>query len=92
MLKYLEQYGTRIVTDFQDVSINTSLSVNGKYPFVGVSQWQNPETSKVHVFTSSNIWFDPTNFIKTDKIIVIVDKRNPKRYSVDLSFLPKAAE
>jgi uncharacterized protein YneF (UPF0154 family) len=91
MLKYLKQHGTKIASDFQNVNINTSLAVNGQNPFVIVSQWQNPETSELHVFTSDNIWFDPTDFIKTDKINVLIDRKNPKRYSVDLSFLPKVA-
>ena len=91
MLKYLKQHGTKIASDFQNVNINTSLAVNGKNPFIVVSQWQNPETSELHIFTSDNIWFDPTDFIKTDKINVLIDRKNTKRYSVDLSFLPKVA-
>ncbi|NQX81227.1 MAG: DUF3592 domain-containing protein [Flavobacteriaceae bacterium] len=92
MLKYLKLNGTKIKTDFQNVSINTSMAVNGKNPFIVISQWQNPKTSELHVFTSDNIWFDPTDFIKTDKINVLIDRENPKKYSVDLSFLPKVAE
>jgi len=92
MLKYLEQNGAKIESDFQNVNINNSLTVNGKSPFVIVSQWQNPKTSELHVFTSDNIWFDPTDFIKTDKINVLIDRKKPKIYSVDLSFLPKKAE
>ena len=56
-----------------------------------VSQWQNPATSKLHIFESDNIWFDPTDFIKTDKIKVWIDRKNPKKYMVDLSFLPEVA-
>lgn len=91
MLKYLKQNGTKIETDFQKVSVNTSYSFNGKKPFTIVSRWQNPQTSELHFFTSSNIWFDPTDFITTDKIQVIIDEKKPKRYLVDLSFLPKIA-
>ena len=83
--------GSRIETDFQSVDINTSFAVNGKNPFVIVSQWQNPATSKLHIFESDNIWFDPTDFIKTDKIKVWIDRKNPKKYMVDLSFLPEVA-
>jgi len=91
MLKYLKQYGTKITTNFQNVNINTTLAVNGKNPFVVVSQWQNPKTSELHVFKSDNIWFDPSDFIKSDEITVLIDRKNPKRYSMDLSFLPKVA-
>lgn len=92
MFKYLKQNGKKIEADFQSVNINSSLNVNGVNPFIVVLQWQNPETSELHIFKSDNIWFDPTDFIQTDKINVLIDRRNPKRYSVDLSFLPKVAE
>jgi hypothetical protein len=92
MLTHLKQNGTRIESDFQSVGLNTSLAVNGRNPFQIVSQWQNPATSKLHLFTSDNIWFDPTDFIKTDKIKVLIDRNDPKKYHVDLSFLPEVAE
>ncbi|SFW60341.1 DUF3592 domain-containing protein [Cellulophaga fucicola] len=91
MLKHLKTHGTRIESDFQNVTLNTTLAVNGQNPYVVVSQWQNPTTSELHLFTSDNIWFDPTDFIKTDKINVLIDKKDPKKYAVDLSFLPKVA-
>lgn len=92
ILKKLKQNGMKIEADFQNVSVNTSLAVNGEHPFVIISQWQNPKTSELHIFKSDNIWFDPTDFIKTDKINVLIDRENLKRYSVDLSFLPKVAK
>jgi hypothetical protein len=92
MLSHLKQNGTRIESDFQSVGLNASLAVNGRNPFQIVSQWQNPATSKIHLFTSDNIWFDPTDFIKTDKIKVLIDRNDPKKYHVDLSFLPKVAD
>lgn len=90
-LDYLKLNGTKIDTDFQSVDINTSLAVNGRNPFIIVSQWQDPATSKLHIFESDNIWFDPTAFIKGDTIKVLIDRKNPKKYMVDLSFLPEVA-
>lgn len=92
LLKYLKQNGTRIDADFQNVKINRSLTVNGQNPFQIISQWQNPTTSKLHIFSSDNIWFDPSNFITTGKIKVLIDKKNPKKYWVDLSFLPEVKD
>jgi hypothetical protein len=89
IISYLKQNGTRIESDFQSVGLNTSLAVNGRNPYTIVSQWQNPATSKLHIFTSDDIWFDPTDFIKTDKIKVLIDRNDPKKYQVDLSFLPE---
>lgn len=92
MLKYLKKNGKKIETKLQKVKINTSYGGSGENPFILVTQWRNPETSKLHIFTSDNIWFDPTDYIKTDKINVLIDIKNPKRYSVDLSFLPILAK
>jgi hypothetical protein len=89
--EYLRQHGTRIETVFQRVELNKALSVNGRHPFRILTQWQNPSTSKVHVFESSNLWYDPTDHIKSDSIAVYIEKNNPKKYVVDLSFLPDLA-
>jgi hypothetical protein len=89
--EYLKQQGTRIETEFQSVELNRSLSVNGRNPFRVLTQWQNPATSEVHVFASNNLWFDPTSYIKSKKITVFIETNNPKKYYVDLSFLPRQA-
>jgi hypothetical protein len=88
----LRQRGTRIVTTFQSVEQNTSLNVNGRHPFRVFTQWTNPATSQIHVFESENLWFDPTAHINARDIGVYIERGNPKRYYVDLSFLPQLAE
>ncbi|MGF1519101.1 MAG: DUF3592 domain-containing protein [Nodosilinea sp.] len=90
--KYLKQQGTPIETDFKSVEINTAYSVNGKHSFQIVTQWQNPSTTEIHVFESNNLWYDPSEFITRKRITVFIEKENPKKYYVDLSFLPKLAE
>lgn len=89
---YLRAHGTPIDTDFQGVEINTSLTVNGRHPFRVLTQWQNPATRELHVFESANLWFDPTRFITAKKIRVFIERDNPRKYLVDLAFLPKLAE
>ena len=85
----LKRNGMPIEGDFQSVVINRSLAVNGRHPFRVMTQWQNPMTSEVHIFESNDVWFDPSAYIKGSKIRVFVDKHNPRKYYVDLSFLPK---
>ena len=46
----------------------------------------------MHVFESDNVWFDPTSYVKGRKITVFIENDNPKKYLVDLSFLPKLAK
>jgi len=84
--------GTPIQTDFQSVQLNGAVTVNGQSPFRVMTQWLDPATSLIHVFKSENLWFDPTRYITQKQITVFIDNANPKRYYVDLSFLPKPAD
>ncbi|MBK1873621.1 DUF3592 domain-containing protein [Marinobacter sp. 1-3A] len=88
---YLQQNGVEIHASFQGVEQNTSLTVNGRNPFRIVCQWQHPQTRELHVFRSDNLWFDPTDHVSQEKVPVLVDEGNLKRYWVDTSFLPKLA-
>ena len=88
----LRQTGMRIQTDFQRADVDESYSVNGKHPYRIYSQWQNPQTNEIHVFESDAVWFDPLDYIKTDKMDVWIDRDDPGRYFMDISFLPKLAD
>ena len=91
-ISYLKSHGIPITTALQSVGINRSLKVNGRSPYQIITQWQNPQTLKLHVFTSENIWFDPSDYIKTDEITVLIERNNPRKYHVDISFLPELAD
>ncbi|WNO07766.1 DUF3592 domain-containing protein [Teredinibacter sp. KSP-S5-2] len=91
-IEYLKQNGVRVKAKFQSVERNKSLSVNGRNPYKIYAQWKNPTTGKLHVFSSENIWFDPTDHIHTDDISVLIDKGNPKKHYIDISFLPEVAD
>lgn len=88
---YLQRNGVVVNAKFQSVRLNHSLSVNGCNPYVIVGQWTDPANYCVHIFESENIWFDPSDFIPTDDLKVFVDKRKPKKYYMDVSFLPQVA-
>lgn len=90
--KYLKKYGRRIETNYQSVELNTSYTVNGRNPFRVLTHWQNPVTSEIHIFKSNNLWFDPSDYINKKTITVFIENNNPKKYYVDLSFLPRLAE
>ena len=92
MVEDLKKNGTRVNAEFQSVQLNTTLKVNGRNPYQILAQWQNPTTTEIHIFNSDNLWFDPTDYIKSDVIEVLVDMQNPKKYHVDTSFLPKIAK
>lgn len=90
-IEYLRKNGIPIKAKFQSVETNGSIEVNGKNPYQICVQWKNPATSELHVFNSDNIWFDPTDHINSDEITVLIEKDNPQKYHVDISFLPKVA-
>lgn len=83
----LMETGVRITTRFHSTQLNPGLAVNGRNPYQIRSEWKNPRTAQMHIFDSDNIWFDPTDHIP-DEITVYIEHDNPKKYYVDLSFLP----
>ena len=68
---------------------NASLTVNGMHPYRILCQWLDPATNQMHVFHSANIWYNPSKFVPDKTIEVLIDRDNPRRYSVETPFLPK---
>ena len=89
--QYLLAYGNAIQTDVQGVERNTSLEVNGRNPWRITSQWLDPAANKLRVFHSENLWYDPQKFLNVKEVTVLLDPKNPKRYYMDISFLPEQA-
>jgi len=87
--EYLLANGQKIETVFQSVGLNGSYSVNGRNPYLIYSQWYDTIANKVYNFESDNIWFNPQPFIKSGKISVYINPSNPKKYYMDISFLPQ---
>lgn len=87
--EYLKNHGQKILTDFVEVGRGI-VEINGESGYVINCQWQNPIDNILYVFKSDDIWFDPTNYVKDKKIEVLIDPKDPKKYYVDLSFLPKS--
>lgn len=89
--RQLREHGQVVEATLQSVDLNESVSVNGRHPYVLRCQWLNPQTLELHLFQSPSIWFDPSEHLSGDKVKVFIDRDNPRRYLVDLSFLPKLA-
>jgi hypothetical protein len=88
----LMESGTKIQADLISVGLNTSISVNGRNPYVINGQWTDTLENKVYSFKSKSIWFDPKPFLANrNKMDVYIDQNNPKKYFVDISFLPQQA-
>jgi len=85
---YLKEHGLSVSAEYKFVELNESIEVNGRSPYRIVAEWLDPKTNKPFVFKSGNLWRDPSDHIDQKQITVYVDKNNPKKYSVDTSFLP----
>lgn len=83
-------YSKEIKANIHEVAQNTSISMNGRSPYVIEAQWLDPDTNEIHIFKSKNFWYDPSEYIK-EEIVVKMDPRNSKKYWMDVSFLPKKA-
>lgn len=88
-IEKLQISGITLQTMFQGVERNGAVSVNGKIPFQIISHYTDTSTNKLYIFKSDNLWFDPSDYIKTKTIPVLVDPKNYKIYHMDISFLPK---
>lgn len=88
----LRQQGVPIETEFSRVELNTALRMNGRHPFQVLTRWQNPGTGKLHEFRSGNLWFDPTSQVAGRRIKVFIERNNPAKYFVDLSFLRESTD
>ena len=89
---YLMAYGNAIKTEVQGVDRDTDVAVNGINPWRITSQWLDPATNKMRVFHSESLWFDPTTFVTSKQVTVLLDPKDPKRYHMDVSFLPEVEE
>lgn len=85
---WLLQHGQRIDAELREVELNTSFQVNGRHPYRAIVEARAGFGRELRQFRSANIWFDPTRHLSGRRIAVYVDPANPKRYHVDLSFLP----
>jgi len=88
--EWLEKNGTPIEAKFTRAGLNTSVTYNGKSPYVIYAQWLNPADNKMYEFKSDDLGYDPTEFIPQGKpISVLIDPKDPAKYRVDISFLPQ---
>ena len=90
--KWLLANGQIIYADLERVILDRSIRMRGRNPYRILCQWLEPRTQTVCVFRSKPIWYNPEDYLHQDKIPVRIDPANPRRYVVDLSFLPKSMD
>lgn len=91
-IQNLKASGIRIKAKIKHIGLKTSHKVNGRSPYQIHAQWLDSSKNKVHIFKSEYLWFDPTDYVNEEEITVLIDRNNPKKYYVDVSFLPQLSE
>lgn len=81
--------GMPVSARISEVVMNTMISINGRSPFQIVAQVHDSTENTVKLYHSHNIGFDPSPFINQEFVTVYVDTKNPEKYFMDISFLPK---
>lgn len=82
--KRLLEKGRVLHATVGEISLNTSLAVNGQNPYIIYCTWYNYNTGCTVRFKSENLWTDPSNvFGIGSEIDVYVDENNLSKYYVD---------
>lgn len=87
----LLRHGRPIVTAFHSVEVVGNINVQGRNPYVLITEWRNPVSQQLVRFRSHQVWDDPTGKARNRMITVVVDPNNFRRYVMDLSFLKQSA-
>lgn len=87
--RWLRDHGLHVQATYLGTFLDTSIADGGINPWRLKCQWQHPTTGKVYLMHSDCIWFDPSSYVKGDTLHVVVDPDNPRRYRVDVDFLPE---
>jgi len=87
LLNKLKSSGVGVQAKIDQVYLNQSLELNGRNPFQVYAKWSDPLSGQEHTFKSSNLWFDPTEQLTHAYVTVFMERDNPKRYAMDISFL-----
>jgi hypothetical protein len=86
--RWLAEHGARVQATYLGVVTDKSMSSNGRNPQRLRCQWLHPATREVYVMESEEMWFDPSPYLERETLDVLVDLNDPRRYRVDIDFLP----
>jgi len=86
---WLLEHGKIVLAEIDRIDLNRSVRINGNYPWVIYAQMMDAATNRIHTFHSKNIWYNPKKYIHTRSVQVRVHPDNPRKYVMDISFLPE---
>ncbi len=82
----LRHSGVRIQAKVVGVEERRAITVNNRHPWQITAEAEEPGRAG-QLFRSGHIWQDPRPYVK-ETVQVFVDRNDPSRHHVDLSFLP----
>lgn len=88
-INYLTKHGITITATFKEIRQNPYVKVNNKRPYQIIAQWKDGIRNQLYTFHSQNIWSDPSAYIEPTNLTIYIERNNPKKYYMDISFLPK---
>lgn len=82
--KKVRESGRKLYATIEEITLNTSLRMNGRHPYVIYCIWKDDYKDMVYRFKSDSIWTNPNLvFHPGDTIPVYVNEKNYKQYYVD---------
>lgn len=90
--KQLLRDGLPIKAKISMIAINKRVRINNNSPYQIIAKHSNTSDNHVTRYISDYIFFDPTPYIKDEFVTVYIDKKNPKKYYLDISFLANVKE
>ena len=89
---YLMENGILVSAHIDTVGFNANYSINGRNPYVLECSYLDPNTNKLYLFKSGNLWFEVETIISRmgiTEIDVYIDRTNPEKYYMDVEKLKK---
>lgn len=87
--KRLLREGTPVRVKVTGVISNTTININGRHPYQIEAQLYNPADNTLTFYYSLNLGFNPAPYIHQEYVTVYLNKQNPRKYYMDISFLPR---
>jgi hypothetical protein len=89
-MEWFKLNGIPVKAEIEKLSVNKKIRVNGKHPYKIYAKYLNPQTNKIQMFKSKNLWIDPNIHLAEKNITHIeiwVDPQNYKKYLMNTDFL-----
>ena len=83
LIRWLKRSGRRVMAEFYQTTVNTSITVNGRNPLVVQAQWRDPHTGELVLMKSDNLWIDQGHEIP-QQIPAYVNPDDPRQHFLEI--------